>query len=479
MTMLPRILKNMSVLFAAEIVTKILSFFLVILLTRYLGDYGFGQYSFIIATTGLLYLFFDFGMWDFALKEFPRHMQDCKRYLDNIIPLQAAIGVVFALPVALYLATSGHDPSFKLSFALGYLLLFLMSFSDSMRVVFKVHEEMEYDSLERTVEKAISFGGGVAALAMGHGLVGFFLVLIAAKAVSLGVSFIILRRRYFRPGIAFDLAYWRYLLVSGSAFFFMIVFYMIHFQIDTIMIKLFHDFAVVGWYDAAYKLVTTLTLLPNIILIPVLPVMTRSFIDDRRLLIAIYRKLFRYLFILFAPIAVGTTLLAGRIIGLVYTDQFANSALALQILIWAELFVVLSFLTKTVLVSIDRQKDFTYLIGASALLNIFLNLYMIPRYSYVGAGITTVITEGIVFVVSYLVISKRLARFSLLRLWKPAVAAAAMGIAVHLIRPLNLFAIIAVAALVYAGLILLLREVTGEDLALVRKGVLPWLDRKR
>ena len=53
MNTVQRIAKNTGVLAISQVINSILGFFLLIYIARYLGEVGFGKYSFALAFTGL------------------------------------------------------------------------------------------------------------------------------------------------------------------------------------------------------------------------------------------------------------------------------------------------------------------------------------------------------------------------------------------------------------------------------------------
>jgi O-antigen/teichoic acid export membrane protein len=62
------------------------------------------------------------------------------------------------------------------------------------------------------------------------------------------------------------------------------------------------------------------------------------------------------------------------------------------------------FITYTwgsVLGSIDKPELTAYSLLICVIVNVSLNLYLIPHYSYVGAAIATVITEIVLFMLYY------------------------------------------------------------------------------
>ena len=80
-------------------------------------------------------------------------------------------------------------------------------------------------------------------------------------------------------------------------------------------------------------------------------------------------------------------------------DAYVVSSGALRLLCFALIFSIYAGLVSPVLnVTIGREKEnlIATLLGAGV--NVVLNFYFIPKYSYVGAAFTTMISEGVAFI---------------------------------------------------------------------------------
>ena len=67
------IAKNTSVLALSHVITSILGFFLLIYIARYLGEVGFGKYSFAVSFTALFSIFANLGMNNYIIRELARN----------------------------------------------------------------------------------------------------------------------------------------------------------------------------------------------------------------------------------------------------------------------------------------------------------------------------------------------------------------------------------------------------------------------
>ena len=79
-------------------------------------------------------------------------------------------------------------------------------------------------------------------------------------------------------------------------------------------------------------------------------------------------------------------------------SEFAASAGPLRILSLVIGLVFLNNLNGKVLITLDLQKKGVIVYLSGAVLNIVLNFIFIPKYSYIGASLTTLVTEVIVTV---------------------------------------------------------------------------------
>jgi O-antigen/teichoic acid export membrane protein len=98
----------------------------------------------------------------------------------------------------------------------------------------------------------------------------------------------------------------------------------------------------------------------------------------------------RYLLYLAVPLAFCVTLWARPIVSLFFGPAYDPSVVALQILIWAAAIMYVTQVLGNAFLAANLQKLNMKLMGFQAALNIGLNVFLIPAYSYFGASIATV-----------------------------------------------------------------------------------------
>jgi len=228
--------------------------------------------------------------------------------------------------------------------------------------------------------------------------------------------------------------------------------------------------AVVGWYNAAYNLARGFKPIPHLFMTALFPLMSYYYISSKESLKIAYEKSFKYLFILGLPISVGITLLSKQIILAFYGQQFNNSIIALQILSWDILLIFLYSCAAFLLVSMDKQNQMAIIAGCTALINVVLNLVLIPKYSYIGAAIATITTE-IFLLTSYIYLNYRhLSQIPINNVVvKSILACGVMGLFIYQFQYINLFLLISISILIYFAILFLIKGFTKDDIAIFKK----------
>jgi O-antigen/teichoic acid export membrane protein len=184
-----------------------------------------------------------------------------------------------------------------------------------------------------------------------------------------------------------------------------------------------------------------------------------------------YEKYFKYMLVLAVPIGVGTTLLANRIILLIFGNGYTPSVVALQILVWVFVFGCTGSAFYQLLPATNNQRKGMKVAAICMASNIALNLLLIPRYSYAGAGIAAVATQGIGLAIGFWYCKKlgySLPRKLISTAIKVAVATSAMAASVIVFHQLILPWVILTSALLYFALLFAVRGIDKEDLDIIK-----------
>ncbi len=184
----------------------------------------------------------------------------------------------------------------------------------------------------------------------------------------------------------------------------------IYIQLDVTMVGIFKNDYDVGVYTLASKIyilsksmiyALTAVAIPRIVYY-----LGSNQIDKYNVFTS---RLFDYLFSLTLPFATGLFVFGNETIQLVGGREYASGASSLEILSIALLIAVFSgYFCNAILVPNRQEKQFLYITVISAIVNIGLNFWLIPKMGILGAAITTLISEIVVLVLSFNVGCKKL-----------------------------------------------------------------------
>ncbi len=464
MSEIKRIFKNTAFLFLSHVVNMLLSFILIVAIARYLGDEGLGKYSFAFAFAGLLSLFSDLGELDFVLREVSKNKKLTGKYMNNLAGLNLFLGIISVIVPSLIILIAREPMHVVYIVMLASIATFFINYNKVYIVVFRSYEVMEYESISAVIERIIALILGLVVLMKGYGIVALLLVLTTSNIAKFFFSHFITKQKISNIRLSFDRDFWNFLIKNGLPFWFTGLFMSIYFRIDTVMLGFMTNYAVVGWYNAAYKVIDMLGRIPFIATAALFPVMSRFFLSSKDTLKKIFQKSYYYLFVLAVPIGIGGMLLADRIIIFVFKSQFKESVIALQILIWAVVFMFVNYLIGFLLNSINKQKLFTLTTGIGALFNVILNFALIPYYSFKGAAFATVLTEALIFILLYYFAAKNGYNLNLFAVSiKPVIAGIFMAGFLIYFNYLHILLLVPLAAIFYFAVLLGIRGFSREE----------------
>lgn len=469
MNTVQRVARNTGIILVGDLIFRLISLVVIVYLARYLGTAEFGKYSFVFAYIAFFGVITDLGLQSILVREMSRDLSTTPKLIGNAYFIRLIL-TVFAVVLSIIVITFMTYPVDTTTYVYiaAFSLLFI-SFSGFYATIFQANLKMEYREIAKLAFKIIS-ATLIIWIILSHGtLMQVMMVLLFSEMVKTLLSYIF-SRKFVRPRFEIDFGLWRYLFKEALPIALAGVIFTIYFRIDVVMLSMMQGDAPVGIYSAAYKLSEPLSLIPIALLTSMFPIMSASFKTSNEKLIRIYRLCVRYLFIIILPIAIGTTILADKIIFLIYGAEFSGSASVLKILIWTLVFTSAGYVLTNLLVSIGKQKLYTLSMVLCATATVTLNFILIPIMSYNGAAIATVATSAVLFIASYYFVSKHLQLPPVRKtVIKSVISGLIMGAFVYYFVDINIVLLILLAALVYLIALLALRTFSGEDWDIVKR----------
>ncbi|MEK7507419.1 MAG: flippase [Patescibacteria group bacterium] len=439
-----------------------ISLIVVGLLTRTLGPAGYGQYSLVFAYHFIFTALADLGLYTILVREISRPQADERKIVSNIFGLRLT-AVVSLLAVAILAVQWLPYPT---EVKLGILIASLFSIGSSLvqvlTGVFQKYLKLYYVSVADVVSRLVQLFLLILVVNYRPGLLPFIWVVAVSEIIHFALVFVF-ARRLVPVGLAADLDYWQGTFKKSLPIAVSLVFVLLYFKLDTILLSLFKPAYDVGVYSVAYKILELIIFLPAMYIGLVMPLLSRQAPASTGDFLKTFRKSFNVLAIFALPAMAYLALRAEDIIRLISGSEFGPSVRVLQILSVAIMLIFFGNLGGNAVVALDLQKQAVKIYFLGAILNIGGNLLLIPRYSYFATAWTTVLTELFITLGLFWLIRNKIKFWPDFRIL--AKAALATILIVFLVHPLRLeFAAATALALLYFPILYLFKGFNRADL---------------
>ena len=454
-----RAVRNSLLVLGARVVSRLVALFTVVILANHLGDTRYGRYVTMVAYSALVSVLADFGLNTLYTREAARDPQRLSGYLANLLTGKAVLGLLAFVVFSVLLVIVGVG---ELAVP-GGVLLVLTTYSALLRNTFYALGRLEFEAIAILGEIGIQAAGIIAGARLGADT-PFFVWVYATSAAATALYSGIVIRAFGLAGIrlSFDLSFlWGWL---RTALPFAVGFLLtnLYFRVDVPILQHFKPFREVGWYQFAYKPFEALQFVPLAVQTVVYPVLGVYHKQNQELLRRAYQQFFKVLVLLGWPLTVGTFLLVhpiGRLFRL-----FPESEPSLRILALAIVFLFANSAFTAMLYAIDRQDRFAWTTGIAVVVNVVLNLALIPLYGYLAASATTVITEAAFSVAGWWFVARRHPLPWLRVSWRILLAGLLMGVVLYFLAARSIVISAPAGLIAYLAGLAVLRAVTPDEL---------------
>lgn len=385
--------KNTLYIFAGRASNALFFFLLALVVSRQLGPAFFGVYSFLTTVVISANCFSNLGLDIWMVREVTKAPSKGKWYLSIILGLKMVTSLVTMILVFLVFWITDL-PQTTLSL-LGILLVsvFLNTISQTLWHYGNCFKQFIYHSVLWAVSNIIKAVLGIALVFLFHDLKILIIGIVLAEAISMILSLYIIRRKFGEFVLVFQFAVWKDFLARSAPIAMGMIFGVLYFRLDIVMLQLMTEEKVVGFYSAAYKLFEVSVVLAHSFMVVLFPTLVEEHHSDQILFKNRFKKVVAIFSVTGGIIALVLWSFSHEIINVIYGDKFSPSAQILDVLAVSTLFFFISFLLSHVLIASGREKVNTWNLVGVVALNITLNLAWIPQYGAIGAAWATVFCE--------------------------------------------------------------------------------------
>ncbi|MDJ0696979.1 flippase [Mastigocoleus sp. MO_188.B34] len=390
---LQKILGNAGWLLVESALRMSINLLVGIWLARYLGPSNFGTYNYVLSLISLFGPISALGLNGIVTRDIVRNPQEDKEILGSAFILRLVASCIsLVLVVGSYWLLRPEDELIKVLI----LILSVGNLFSAFQVIdfwFQSKVLSKYVVLSRTATLLIGTVAKIFLIATKAPLVTFIIV-SATEIILLGINLVIAYR--IRGGKIME---WRLnfscaqtllsqswpLIISGFGA-------VINLKIDQVMLGELSTTATVGIYAVAVRLSEVWYFIPEAIASSIFPSLLKSKEQGTKIYKSRQQQLYDLLACGAMVIVIPTTLIATPLLTSLYGEAYRESGLILSIHIWASIFIFMRSALSKWLIAEDLFIFSFVTHGLGAIVNIILNLFLIPSYGGIGAAIATVMS---------------------------------------------------------------------------------------
>ncbi len=467
--------RNTFYLTTTAIGQKVIAFVYFLFLARVMQPESTGIYFLAVSFIMIFSVVADFGITHVVVREIAKTPERAKELLRGALGAKLLFMVLAVFVANIASVGLGYD-----TLVIQLILLASVSlFCDAVHLLFygalRGMQKLQYEALGM-------FAGHLASVTVGALVLCFYpslhLLIIALMFASVVNVMVSVSKVVNILGIGvlvptFEKRNLGLLLKAALPFALAAVFVKVYSYVDSILISKYLGTAELGYYAVAYKFTYAFQFLPMAFIAALYPGISASIDKDEFRVNQMMEKGMWYMAILVIPISLGIWAIAPEAV-LLAGDNYAPAAPVLQILIFALIPLFLDFPIGSLLNAANRQSTKTAIMGITMVINVVLNLFLIPRIGIIGAAIAALISFIFLFCTGYYFINKIIPSFThtqFLKIVGPIVLSGILMLAATLlIKPVvGWIAVIPIAAVVYMTALWIFGAVKRSDLNLIKK----------
>lgn len=405
--MLEKISYNLGIATISRGIVGIIGLVVIGFLTRYLGPVGYGHYSSVFAYLYVFSSLADLGLYTVLVREVSKAGVDENAITSKIFTLRLLSVIVTMVAAGLMVLAINYPIAVKTGIWVALLSGAFSSLAQVLTGVFQKHLKLYYVSIADVVSRIIQLVLLIVAIHLKTSLLLFVWIVVVTEMAHFLITFLF-SRSLVKIKMDIDWPYWLVTLKTAIPIAVSLIFVLIYFKLDTVLLSVMRPAYDVGVYSVAYKVLEVVIFLPALYVGLVMPLLSRHASENKNEFRKTYVTAFNVISIFGVFTASYIFMLSRDIVGVLGGAGFLQAVPVLKILSFAILLIFFGNLAGNAIVALNLQKKGLWVYLSGAVVNLGLNAVLISKYSYYATAWTTVLTE-LLITVSLFILIKRLA----------------------------------------------------------------------
>ncbi|MBR1549638.1 MAG: oligosaccharide flippase family protein [Bacteroidales bacterium] len=368
------------------------------------GNEVYGFYFSIFNLAYILNILLDLGVTNFNTRNIAQHPQLIGKHLSGILGIKVCLLGLYLVVAFTVGALLGYGSQEFHLLAWLTLCQFLNSLILYLRSNFEGLLLFRWDSLFSVLDRVlmILICGGLlwGPTREDFNIYWFVYAQVIAYGLTATLAFIIIARKARFRRLRWDRRFFLVILKQSAPFALLVLLMASYNRIDPILLRSLASDAEAGIYAGAFRLLDALTMICYLVSVPLLPIFSKIFADQKRVqttphplshsatqpLQDTLRLVFWPMMLFAVGAAVVCALWADPLMALLYHEKGEPYVPVFRIVIFGLIPIGLTYIFGTLLTADGRLRQLNLFAASSLLLNIVVNLLLIPHLGAVGSA---------------------------------------------------------------------------------------------
>lgn len=382
----------------AKLVSTISTLVLSILITRVLGARTWGEYSVVISYMTFFYVFTEFGLNGIAAREFSKKKVVTYKDFFAFFASRFLITLIVIGVGIIALNYFNYPQHLKNAIYISQIGILFFSLGSSFNAIFQAKHSYKYLFFITLVGVVVSLTAVVAVItANPSNIAWLFVPMILGDVVKFLAAAFYSTKLLSSFTIEISKKLMKFYFITALPLGIALIFNTLMTQIDRLMLSVMVPALELGFYSLSYKLFDIALVIPTFFMNAAFPILVKRYAEKKNYSLGFTQSYF-FLFIASIAITVFSIGLGWVFIPLVWGQEMVPSIITFNILMSGSILFYTSSSISWCFVIENKMKYLIYIYLSGFLLNFSLNIIAIRMYGYIGAAITTIITELVVLI---------------------------------------------------------------------------------
>ncbi|HAC34683.1 MAG TPA: hypothetical protein DCF45_09225 [Gammaproteobacteria bacterium] len=384
-----------------RLATPLGAFATLIMIGRH-SDQLLGQYAVVMTFYFIMQMLPLLGLTTYVMREVARVPEDAGKYFNNVgfLSLLACVAVNFA--VFGFVSIVEYPEAITDALMVCGALIFPGILVFISEIIFMSLHNARPVAIIAAIENSARVVVTLLVLLLDGGLFSIVMVFFVGRSLAFFAYLVVLKRERVveKYGVLDKTVLLRIRTVLPTFLTGAMLFVVLN-RLDFLVLSIFEDAAVVGYYAIAYRLLEISTIVLTALIMAVYPTIARNFVDDKLRYRVTVRNITAFFAVALVALSVVGVVFSEYYVSLLFSQQYPTPVLLTQLYIACLLIIGLDFVASGILMASDEQGGevrSTAFGGGSSVLFLFT---LIPMFGMYGAFIARVTATLIQLVVKF------------------------------------------------------------------------------